>query len=173
MSPDSDCPNHYESITVAIPTCNEEGTLEAVVNECITFFRGMPGIDHEVLIIDDGSSDRSLEIAKRLAETHPTVRFYRHPTTRGFSAAQRSAYEHASKEWIFILPADGQIRVEELSKFMPLCKDADLILGRRSIRLEPFSKVVLSRMYYWLVGILFGISYSDYGACWIVRRRLC
>jgi len=162
-----------EAITVAIPTCNEEATLEAVVRDCLGFFRDNPGIDFEILIVDDGSTDTSPEIARRLAGVFPQVRLYRHDRRRGFSQVQRSAYAQASKEWVFILPADGQISAAELSKFIAVAPEADLVMGTRTMRLERFSKVALSRLYYCLVGLMFGTSYSDYGACWMVRKRLC
>lgn len=162
-----------ESITVAIPTHNEEATLEAVVGDCIGFFRDNPGIDYEILVVDDGSTDRSPEIARRLAGSFPQVRLYRHDRRRGFSEVQRSAYAQAAKDWVFILPADGQISAAELTKFIAVAPETDLVLGTRTMRLERFSKVAFSRLYYCLVGLMFGTSYSDYGACWMVRKRLC
>jgi len=62
--------------------------------------------------------------------------------------------------------------VSELEKFIPLCETSDLILGRRILRMESLAKVLFSRFYYWIVQSLFGIPFADFGACWMVRRRL-
>jgi len=160
------------SITLAIPVYNEEGTLEPLVREAVAFLDGFPHLDYEILVVDDGSRDASTRIAGRLQQEMPRVRLFRHERNQGFSAAQRSAYRQAQKDWVFILPADGQIRVEELAKFVPLCATSDLILGRRILRMENLAKVLLSRLYYWVVQSIFGIPFSDFGACWMVRKRL-
>ena len=160
------------SITLAIPVYNEEATLEALVREAAAFLDGFPEVDYEILVVDDGSTDNSTRIAEGLQEELPGVRVFRHGKNQGFSAAQRSAYREAEKDWVFILPADGQIRVSELEQFIPLCATSDLILGRRILRVESLAKILFSRFYYWVVQSLFGIPFSDFGACWMVRRRL-
>jgi len=160
------------SLTVAIPVYNEEATLEPLVREAARFLDGFPEADYEILVVDDGSRDRSPAIAARLASEIPRVRVFRHEQNQGFSGAQRSAYRQAEKDWVFILPADGQIRVQELEKFLPLCSTSDLVLGRRILRMESLAKVLFSRLYYRVVQNLFGIPFADFGACWMVRRRL-
>lgn len=165
-------PGAVTSITLAIPVYNEAATLEALVREAVLFLDRFPEADYEILVVDDGSRDESPRIAARLAGELPRIRLFRHEKNQGFSAAQRSAYREAAKDWVFILPADGQIRVEELAKFIPLCETADLVVGRRILRLEPLAKVLFSRFYYRVVQSLFGIPFADFGACWMVRRRL-
>ena len=160
------------SLTVAIPVFNEEETLERLVNDSLNFLGNLGRTEFEILIVDDGSTDRSLQIAKALAASNANVRLYQHSSNQGFHAVQHTAYEQARKEWVFILPADEQVKIEEITKFAPLFESSDIILGIRKLRIESFMQMLFSKGFYGFVRLLFGIPYRDYGVCWTIRKNL-
>ena len=160
------------SLTVAIPVFNEEETLERLVKDTLTFLDPLDHIQFEILIVDDGSTDRSVQIAKTLAASNANVRLYQHSSNRGFHAVQHTAYEQAEKEWIFLLPADEQVRIEEVIKFIPHFETSDIILGVRTLRIESLLQMLFSKVFYGVVQLLFGIPYRDYGVCWTLRKSL-
>ena len=102
----SAAPAARRSICVAIMCYNEAASLERVVGEIRAELQRL-GVDHEVVIIDDGSTDGSREIADRLAREVPEVRVVHHPVNLGLGAVYREAFRCGTKELATAFPADG------------------------------------------------------------------
>jgi len=118
------------SISVFFPCYNEEGNVERVVGEAMDF---LPEIsdDFEVIIVNDGSVDRTGEIAERLAGEDPRVRACHHETNGGYGAALRTGFEAASKELVFYTDGDGQFDIAEITRLLPLIEEHDIVSGYR------------------------------------------
>lgn len=155
---------------MALPVYNESQTVETIVLACLAVLERATTGFREVLLVDDGSDEPTAGILRDLAERLPNVRLFVHPLNRGFAAVQRSCYEQAQGEWVFLLPADGQIAPETLLDFLPLSPAHALVLGvaDKNSRDRRFT----SRFYHHLVRRLFSLPYGDYGACLLARRSL-
>ncbi len=115
-------------ITVAVLTYNERDSLEAVVRELCGALEQLAR-PFEVLIIDDGSTDGSGEIAMRLSDAASAVRVVRHASNLGLGGAYRTGFREARGECLTFFPADGQFPATILEQFMPLILQRDMVLG--------------------------------------------
>ena len=141
--------------TVVVMAFNEEETLESVVHEILEESR-IAGVDTEVDIVDDGSTDGTPEIAARLANLHASVRHLRHTENGGLGQVYRTGFESARGTWLSFLPADGQIPARDLHGFWAQEKECDLILGFIPDRPVPAYVKVLSLGERLLYRVLFG-----------------
>ncbi len=122
-------------ISLVIPCFNEENTLEACVNRVLE----VPGINFEIIIVDDASTDGSLGIARRLEEKHPQVQVLSHSKNQGKGAALRTGFKKANQDFIAVQDADLEYDPMDLKKLVaPLAEGyADVVLGSRFLSTEP------------------------------------
>ncbi len=113
---------------MVIMAYNEERNLASVVQEVLEVLEQLPGA-HEVLIIDDGSTDGTGDLAEDLARKFPLVRIQRHQLNRGLGAVYRTAFDHARGAFVTFFPADGQAPASIVAQFRPLMDQADMVLG--------------------------------------------
>ena len=148
------------SISIFFPCYNEEGNVERVTRAAVA---AAPKFAEafEIIIVDDGSSDRTGQIAKRLASEIPQVRAVQHPTNLGYGAAVRRGLQEARMEWIFFTDGDGQFYVNELPKLIDLLDRCDFAVGYRLKRADPLIR--LTNAYCWgvLVRAMFGLKVRD------------
>ncbi|MDQ3684270.1 MAG: glycosyltransferase family 2 protein [Acidobacteriota bacterium] len=95
------------SISVFFPAFNDEGTIESLVTDALAV---LPGLTHdfEVLVVNDGSTDRTPAVLDELERTRPHVRVIHHESNQGYGAALRTGFGHARKDLIFYTDGDGQ-----------------------------------------------------------------
>lgn len=121
-SPDERFPG---GITVLIPAFNEEGALESTIRAILACARVAE--DFEVIVIDDGSTDRTAEVAARLPVT-----LVRHPVNRGYGSSLMSGMRRAKHDWILIADADGTYPLEDIPRLLAEAKVADMVVGART-----------------------------------------
>lgn len=148
------------SITIAIPTYNEEENIEWVVRDSL---KSLPEYfsNYEVLIVDDGSKDRTAEITDRLAKENFSVRVIHQPNG-GYSKAMLAGIRNAQKDFVAYIPADGQYTIKDMSAMFPLMENSDLVLGYRGIRKDyNLYRKILSYGYLIMLWMMFGIDVKD------------
>jgi glycosyltransferase involved in cell wall biosynthesis len=147
-------------ISVFFPAYNEESNIRntaSAANAALsTWFN-----DYEILIIDDGSKDNTPRIIDELARSNSHIRAIHHPVNKGYGAALRTGFSSASKELVFFSDGDGQFDISEIKKFIPLINDADLIIGYRLKRQDPFHRLLFAKSWGILVGLMFGLWVRD------------
>lgn len=158
------------SISVALPAYNEEANIEPQVQAVIQTFQPITS-DFEVIVVNDGSRDQTGAKVRALMSRNPNVRLVEHPQNRGYGAAVYSGFTAATKEWVFLTDADRQFDLSEIHKFLPYVDRADLILGYRAPRRDPFHR----RLYGWgwnlLVTLLFGYTARDVDCAFKLFKR--
>ncbi|HSO74683.1 MAG TPA: glycosyltransferase family 2 protein, partial [Blastocatellia bacterium] len=95
------------SLSIVLPAYNEEANVERAVNE-VSMVAQQMGIDHEIVLVNDGSADRTGEVAREIAGRIPNLRIVEHYPNRGYGGALKAGFEAASKELIAFFPADKQ-----------------------------------------------------------------
>ena len=110
-----------ESVTIVVPAFNESGSIGGVV----TALRAAAPW-HEVIVIDDGSTDGTGEAAQDAG-----ARVVRHPYNKGNGAAVKSGIRAATSDWIAIVDADGQHRTDDATRIVQKLGDYDLVVGAR------------------------------------------
>jgi glycosyltransferase involved in cell wall biosynthesis len=115
-------------ISIVIPAHNEEQSIERVLASLLA---GLPPAVSEVIVVDDGSSDRTGELAEKSG-----VRVLRQPTNRGYGASLKAGIRAATTEYVLTMDADGQHRVEDVQAVCRAALDAgqrvDCVIGHRT-----------------------------------------
>jgi glycosyltransferase involved in cell wall biosynthesis len=152
--------------SVIIPCWNEETALPNAVEETSRAFSAL-GEPFEILVVDDGSTDRTAETAYRLASQDPHVRVIALPTNRGKGAAVREGVRASEGDWILFLDADLATPPQTMERVKPCLDRCDLVQGSRRItgaRIEasqPVHRVWLGRVFNVCVRALFRLPYRD------------
>ena len=158
------------SITIFFPCYNEEHNVERVTREAMDVAGRVSG-DFEIIIVNDGSKDRTAEIADRLAKENPSVRVIHHDHNQGYGAALQTGFKNATKELVFYTDGDGQFKIEEITKLLPLIEKWDIVSGYRIRRQDPLLRKVNAFMWGVLVNALFKIKVTDVDSAFKLYRR--
>ncbi len=148
------------SMTGFFPAYNDSGTIASMVVVADMTLRQLTD-DYEVIVVNDGSRDRTAEIVIQLGQANPRVRLVSHERNQGYGAAVWTGFTSAVKDLVFLTDGDKQFDVRELAGFLPLLDRADLVIGYRRPRADPWVR----RLYGWgwnaLVNLCFGYTARD------------
>ena len=158
------------SITIFFPCYNEEHNIERVTREALDV-AGRLFDDYEIIIVNDGSRDNTGAIADRLAKENPFVRVIHHEHNKGYGAALRTGFENATKELVFYTDGDGQFKIEEITKLLPLIDKYDIVSGYRIRRQDSLIRKINAFMWGLLVNALFKINVSDVDSAFKLYKR--
>jgi glycosyltransferase involved in cell wall biosynthesis len=147
-------------ISVFLPSHNEEGNVERVVR---SYLAELPRVadDYEVIVVDDGSKDRTGEIAERLAAEDSHVKVVRHPVNRGYGGAVISGIRAATMPYVLLCDGDGQFDPADLERLTPFVPEYDVVAGRRAHRADPLMRRINGKAWTTLVRVLLGITITD------------
>ena len=93
-------------LSVVIPVCNEEESIGVLIEEITQALAQK--YQHEIIVVDDGSTDTTLEVLLKIKKDLPTLRVIKHLQNSGQSTAVRTGVQHAKSAWIATLDGDGQ-----------------------------------------------------------------
>jgi glycosyltransferase involved in cell wall biosynthesis len=158
-------------LSITLPTFNEEGAIEQVVEQALAAAEALTD-DYELVIVDDGSTDLTGEIAEALATRHEPVRVVHHAVNRGFSGAMQSCVESAHKDLVFLAAADGQADFGDLRRFLSAIGAADLVFSRRSTGAGDWRRRSASFLWYSLLRLAFGMRVPEFAPTFLFRRRV-
>ena len=158
-------------LSIIVPAYNEEANLPACLATLLGTFAGT---SFEILVVDDGSRDRTLMVARRFAELHPeNIRVRAHSGNQGFGAALRTGFDEARGRYVTCCPADFAMTPHQWRPFKAAMGRVDVVVGCR-LRREGYN--VLMRFNSWLypklVRLLFGLRLRDVNWISIYRRDL-
>lgn len=160
------------SISIVIPALNEEKSILEVLEQVIAICEEY-SFDYEIIVVDDGSTDRTASLAIEFAKNNKKVRVLRHTKTVGSGEAIYTGIKNSCKELVMYIPADGQFEVSEIPLFIKAAENADIVLGTRSSR-EDYSlfRKINSKLYLFLARILFGLKYRDINWVHLWRKEI-
>ncbi len=157
-------------ITVVLPAYNEEANVPRMVAAVIDTMQKV-GDDYEVIVVDDGSKDRTAEVTRELAARFPTVRLVKHDGNQGYGAAVHTGFYSATKDLVFMTDADAQFDVSEITRLLPLVTEADLVIGYRAKRQDPFIRKLNALGWKILINTLFGYTARDVDCAFKLFKR--
>lgn len=127
--------------------------------------------DFEIILVDDGSRDRSAAIIERICEADSRVQLLRHACNTGYGAALRSGLRYAKGELIFFSDADLQFDLFELDRLVEHSEDFDIVAGYRAQRSDPWPRRVLANTWGAIVRLMFGLEVRDIDCAFKLFRR--
>ncbi len=157
-------------LTIIVPAFNEERTVGRVIERVLA----LP-IDKEILVVDDGSTDRTWEVLKRF-EGRPALRLLRHDKNQGKGAAIRTALAQMSAEAVSIQDADDELDPNEMPLLFALIEQgrADVVFGTRHLNGQSPHTIYYwgDRILTWIFNVLYGQAITDlYNGYKIFRRE--
>jgi dolichol-phosphate mannosyltransferase len=163
-------------LSVVIPAHNEEETVVETV-EGVVAALAAEQIEHEVIVVDDSSTDGTAAVVGELAERHPQVRCLPSPFRNGFGFAVRAGLDAFEGDTVAIVMADGSDSPKDLVTYQRLLEEGnECAFGSRFIRGAkvidyPRSKLIMNRIVNWGIRVLFRHGYNDTTNAFKAYRR--
>ena len=158
------------SISVFFPCYNEQENVGRTVEQALTVLE-KADVDFEVIIVDDGSTDSTAQIADEIAGRNSRVKVMRHRTNLGYGAALRSGFKAATKELVFYTDGDGQFDINEMPPLLPLIEQYDIVSCYRLNRRDSFLRKINGWCWTKLVCLLFGMRFRDIDCAFKLYKR--
>ncbi len=163
-------------LSVVIPAYNEEETVSETVNGLISAL-SREEIDHEVIVVDDSSTDGTAAVVAEIAKEHPRVRCLPSPYSNGFGFAVRAGLEAFEGDAVAIVMADGSDDPEDLLAYHRLleagyeCAFGSRFMAGAAVVDYPRSKLIINRIVNWGIRVLFRHGYNDTTNAFKAYRR--
>ncbi|HET8568606.1 MAG TPA: glycosyltransferase family 2 protein [Candidatus Limnocylindria bacterium] len=159
------------ALSFFFPAYNEEESVIPLVEEALATLPRFAD-DFEVIVIDDGSRDRTGELADGMAARHHgRVRVVHHRPNRGYGGAVRSGLVSARKPFVFFTDGDRQFRLEDLGLLVDAIEGVDAVVGYRRVRRDPFRRLAIAWVYKQVIRVLFGTYFRDVDCAYKLFRR--
>lgn len=162
--------NFMLSLSVVIPAWNEEANVASALTQVSQVLQSLD-LDYEILLVNDGSRDRTGEIAKALIGQLPRLKVVEHYPNRGYGGALKAGFAQASKDSIAFFPSDNQFDFHEIQKLLEKMNGAAIVTGYRAKRKDPPIRRFNAFGWNLVVRLLFGYLARDVDCGFKVFRR--
>ena len=153
-------PKRDVRLSIVLPAYDEEANIETAIAEATAAAERLVA-EHEVVVVDDGSRDRTAERVREIAERDPRVRLVTHERNRGYGEALRSGFLASRLDFVFFTDADLQFDMGELELLLPYAGAVDVVAGYRLNRQDPLTRRVNAIGWNLLVRVLFYVPVRD------------
>jgi polyisoprenyl-phosphate glycosyltransferase len=162
MPPTSPPSEEKVELSVVVPCYNEEESLPRLVEVLSEVLSGLTP-HYEVILVDDGSRDRTLPMLREVHRTHPRFRYFSLSRNFGKESAMLAGLSHARGDKVAILDADLQHPPTLLAEMLPLLETGEYsqVVARRTRTDDPVVRTALSRLYYKMMNRLVDIELQD------------
>lgn len=152
--------NKLTELSIFFPFWNEEKNIKKVVLSAIPVAQKTAD-KWEIIMVDDGSSDKTLDICKKLAQQNQYLKVVSHELNRGYGAALKEGFENSRYEYIVFNDGDSQFNFSQINKFIEKIDKADIVIGYREKRHDhPFRHLLMNLLKIWDF-VFFGFYFRD------------
>ncbi len=162
-----------KGISVFFPCYNDEGSIAKLIEDADTTLKTLTG-DYEIIVVDDGSKDKSRQILLGLETKYPNLKLVFHPKNLGYGGALKSGFKNSSKELIFYTDGDGQYDVKELPLLFSLMdNDVDFVNGIKMARHDANYRIIIGNLYSFVTRWAFMIPVFDVDCDFrLIRKKI-
>lgn len=154
--------NSFKKISIVIPLFNEEDSLSHLIDQIKNTMQGYQKY-YEVIFVDDGSTDNSLEVIKNICKGNNNFRYISFQQNFGKSAALQVGFKHVTGDAVITMDADLQDDPGEIPALIAKLEEGfDLVSGWKKKRYDPFIKRITSKFFNFVTGLLSGIKIHDF-----------
>jgi glycosyltransferase involved in cell wall biosynthesis len=153
---------------------NEEELIAKTVAEAVSSLSAIPNLTWHVVVVNDGSRDKTGEIAEELAKKDARVSVVHHDGNKGYAVATETALRNVPGEVVMVVDGDGQHTMADASRFLEaIDRGADVVFCWKKQRHDPFVRLVLSKGLNTLSHLILGSPLHDINAgCRAFRREV-
>ncbi len=148
------------SLSIFFPAYNEEANLEETIRQALLAVQKITPT-YELIIVNDGSKDKTGEIADRLAKENDKIKVVHHNPNQGYGAALWSGIQKAQYEYVFFTDTDLQFDLNELTELAKFIPEYKIVLGYRAPRKDPFIRLVNAKLWNFMNRLFFGLKIKD------------
>jgi glycosyltransferase involved in cell wall biosynthesis len=148
-------------ISAFFPFLNDWGTIGSMV-AAVNYTLNKVTDDYEIIVIDDGSDAMSKDMLQSLIKQYSRLRVIHHQQNQGYGGAIRAGIKAATKDWIFYTDGDAQYDPRDLTRLLSaLDSNIDIVNGYKIKRADPFHRIIIGRVYHYIVKFLFDLPLRD------------
>lgn len=151
-----------DEISVFYPTYNEEANIKKTVLKTVAILKKIAS-NWEILVVNDGSKDRTKEIVATLSKKDKRIKLINHKVNRGYGGSLQTGFYNSKFKLIAFTDSDGQFDFSEITNFIKTKEEtgADLVIGYYKKRQVSKLKIITSKMWEIAVMLLFGLKVKD------------
>lgn len=154
-------PVTLRGVSVVLPAYNEEAVIADTITRCVEVLT-IIAPDYEIIVVDDGSRDRTGSIADALAAVNPRIRVVHNQLNRGYGGALIAGFDAAVKSLLFFMDSDGQFDIQDLAILLAQREHGHrIVLGFRQKRQDAWMRRVNAWGWNLLVSCFFGLRVRD------------
>ncbi len=148
-------------ISVFFPAYNDAGTIASMVLAALRTCASLTD-DYEVIVVENGSTDYTVEVLEDLASTRERLRVLTYKEVLGYGGALRVGFAEARKELVFYTDGDAQYDAHELALLLAALRpEVDVVQGYKIARHDPLFRIIIGKIYHWTVKLAFGLPVRD------------
>lgn len=160
------------TLTVVMPALNEELNIQDAVLYTLKALEKY-NIDGEVLVVNDGSTDKTKEIVENITKTNSNVRILDHEKANGIGFSFWDGVKHSDREIVVLIPGDNEVDVEDALRYFYLMQDVDIVVPFfHNVEVRDRFRRIVSSLYRYIINISFGISLNYTNGTVFYRREL-
>ncbi len=157
------------SLSLVLPAHNEEANIAIVVDRALEILPRFAD-DFEIVIVNDGSRDKTAGIINQLGREHPQVKPQHHPVNRGYGGALTTGFKASTGDFVMFMDADRQFDIVDLGLLSSFIGKFDIVAGFRKERNDPFIRRMNAEVFNLVVRALFGVQLHDIDCAFKVFR---
>jgi len=158
-------------ISVFFPAYNDGGTIASMVLSAAQTLQSLTD-DYEIIVVQNGSTDNTVEVLDALDGQVAHLRVLKHREALGYGGALRVGFASATKELIFYTDSDAQYDVRELPLLVAALTPAvDIVNGYKISRSDPLVRVIIGRLYHYMMKVMFRFPIRDVDCDFRLIRR--
>ena len=158
------------SISVFFPCYNEQENVSQTIEKALEVLEKL-NVDFEIIIVDDGSADKTGQIADEIAGQDSRVKVVHHKHNLGYGAALQSGFMAAAKKLVFYTDGDGQFDINEMPPLLTLMEQYDIVSCYRLNRQDSIIRKINGWCWTKLVCLMFGLKIRDIDCAFKLYKR--
>lgn len=159
-----------KELSLFFPAYNEEANLENTVEKAIPVLKKIAE-KYELIIVNDGSKDKTGDVAEKLAKKYSFIKVITHNPNQGYGAALRSGFYNSKYEWIVFTDSDGQFDFSEVDRLIEKSGEADLVVGYRINRQDSLTRKIFGWGWTFLANVLLGLKVKDIDCAFKLTKK--
>jgi glycosyltransferase involved in cell wall biosynthesis len=148
------------SLSCFFPAYNEEPNVARLLDEVVATLPQFAD-QWEVVVVDDGSTDRTAGIVLDYAALHPEIRLVRHKNNLGYGHALQTGLKESTGGAVFFTDADLQFHLSDIAELLTPFEDADVVIGYRIKRRDPWHRLLVAGVYHTVLRTMFDLHVRD------------
>ncbi len=164
--------SNHKSVSVIIPAFREEDNIEAAIDNAVAAVSSLVQ-DYEIIVVDDGSPDKTGDFARIKAEGNANIRVAVNASNQGFGYSFSRGVKMSTKDFVTVFPGDNDMAAQSLKDLILARGQADIVISyMKKTNRRSLLRRFLSWMFVGLMNVIFGLKLKYYNGAFICRRDL-